>query len=379
LYNLKVKGTFVSFTFLFNIMDIKKKEISVLKSCLSGHRLSVNDALFLYKHASLAGLIQAAFKYKYQLYGKKVFYIQNVHVEPTNYCVYKCKFCSFHKEPNEQNFWEDNIKQIIENISKLPKTIKEIHITGGVHPHRDLYWYIRLLKQIKEIVPAAQIKAFTAIEIHYMCKKANVSIGEGLLMLKKAGLDSLAGGGAEIFNSEIRNQLCPEKGNASLWLNVHKEAHKLGIISNATMLYGHIENMEHRIEHMAIIRALQDETNGFNCFIPLKFRNQQNPLSEIKELPFLEDVRLFAISRLFFDTIPHIKAYWPMIGRDKAAVLLNTGADDLDGTIYDSTKIYTLAGSEEQKPMISVEDLKALILNEKFIPVERDLFYKELS
>jgi len=130
---------------------------------------------------------------------------------------------------------------------------------------------------------------------------------------------------------------------------------------------------------MAIIRALQDETNGFNCFIPLKFRNQQNPLSEIKELPFLEDVRLFAISRLFFDTIPHIKAYWPMIGRDKAAVLLNTGADDLDGTIYDSTKIYTLAGSEEQKPMISVEDLKALILNEKFIPVERDLFYKELS
>ncbi|GAB4447624.1 MAG: aminofutalosine synthase MqnE [Bacteroidales bacterium] len=360
-------------------MDIKKKEISLLKSCLSGNRLSVNDALFLYKHASLAGLIQAAFKYKYQLYGKKVFYIQNVHIEPTNYCVYKCKFCSFHKEPNEQNFWEDDIKQIIEKTAKIPTSIKEIHITGGVHPHRDLYWYIRLLKQIKEIVPAAQIKAFTAIEIRYMCIKANISIGEGLFMLQKAGLDSLAGGGAEIFNSEIRNQLCPEKGDALLWLNVHKEAHKLGIVSNATMLYGHIEKIEHRIEHMATIRAMQDETNGFNCFIPLKFRNQQNPLSEIKELPFLEDVRLFAISRLFFDNIPHIKAYWPMIGRDKAVVLLNAGADDLDGTIYDSTKIYTLAGSEEQKPMISVEELKALIQNEKFIPVERDLFYKELS
>lgn len=361
------------------MVDIEKKERSLLNSCLSGHRITVNDAVFLYKHASLSGLIEAAYKYKFKLFGKKVYYIQNVHVETTNYCVYKCKFCSFHKEPDEQNFWEDDINQIIEKISKIPDSVKEIHITGGVHPYRDIYWYIKLLEQIKMKIPAAHIKAFTAIEINYMCKKANKTISEGLMMLQKAGLNSLAGGGAEIFNSEIRQQLCPEKGEASMWLNVHHEAHKLGIVSNATMLYGHIETIEHRIEHMSIIRAMQDETNGFNCFIPLKFRNQQNHLSEIKELPFIEDVRLFALSRLFFDNIPHIKAYWPMIGRDKAVVLLNAGADDLDGTIYDSTKIYTMAGSEEQKPMITVEDLKALIRNENFIPIERDLFYKELS
>lgn len=358
--------------------DTEKKTNAILKSCLRGRRLSLKDAIFLYHHASLSALVQASYKVKYSLYGKKVFYIQNVHVEPTNYCIYKCKFCSFHKEPDEQKFWQYDTETIIYKISKTPDSIKEIHITGGVHPHRDIDWYLHLLKQLKKIRPNAQIKAFTAIEIHFMCKKSNKTISECLSLLKEAGLDALAGGGAEIFNTQIRNQLCPEKGDASLWLNIHEEAHKLGIVSNATMLYGHIETIEHRIEHMGILRAMQDNTGGFNCFIPLKFRNQQNFLSEIKELPLVEDIRLFAISRLFFDNIPHIKAYWPMIGRDKALLLLNAGADDMDGTIYDSTKIYVMAGSEEQKPMITVEELKTLIKSENFIPVERDLFYKEL-
>lgn len=359
--------------------DTKKKTIEILKNCLRGRRLSIKDAVFLYQYASLSALVQAAYTLKHRLYGKKVYYIQNVHIEPTNYCIYKCKFCSFHKEPNEKYFWQYDIEEIIEKISKTPDSIKEMHITGGVHPHRDLDWYLLLLKQLKKIRPNAQVKAFTAIEIHYMCKKSNKTISECLSLLKEAGLDSLAGGGAEIFNAEIRQKLCPEKGDASLWLNIHKEAHNLRILSNATMLYGHIETIEHRIEHMSILRAMQDETSGFNCFIPLKFRNQHNFLSEIKELPLVEDIRLFAISRLFFDNIPHIKAYWPMIGRDKAILLLNAGADDIDGTIYDSTKIYSMAGSEEQKPMISVEELKTIIKNEKFIPVERDMFYKELS
>lgn len=358
--------------------DINKKTNAILKSCLRGQRLSIKDAIFLYQHASLSALVHAAYTIKHRLYGKKVFYIQNVHVEPTNYCVYKCKFCSFHKEPYEQKFWQYDIETIINKISKTPDTIKEIHITGGVHPHRDLNWYLSLLQQLKKIRPHAQIKAFTAIEIHFMCKKSSITIKKGLSLLKEAGLDSLAGGGAEIFNAEIRQQLCPEKGDASLWLNIHEEAHSLGIVSNATMLYGHIETIEHRIEHMGILRAMQDNTGGFNCFIPLKFRNQQNFLSEIKELSLVEDIRLFAISRLFFDNIPHIKAYWPMIGREKALLLLNAGADDIDGTIYDSTKIYVMAGSEEQKPMITVEELKTLIKSENFIPVERDLFYKEL-
>jgi aminodeoxyfutalosine synthase len=169
--------------------------------------------------------------------------------------------------------------------------------------------------------------------------------------------------------------LCPEKGKSKTWIDVHTQAHHLGIVSNATMLYGHIENIEHRIEHMDIIRSIQDKTHGFNCFIPLKFRKQHNFLSHVEELPFIEDMRLFAISRIFFDNIPHLKAYWPMIGRDKAALLLHAGADDIDGTIYNSTKIYSMAGSEEQQPSITVEELQNLIKKELYIPVERDLFY----
>ncbi|MGQ9846005.1 MAG: radical SAM protein [Bacteroidales bacterium] len=351
---------------------------AILKSRLRGQRLSLEDAVFLYQHASLSALIRAAYKIKYQYYGKKVYYIQNVHIEPTNYCIYKCKFCSFHKEPNEKNFWEENIDSILQKLDNLPESIKEIHITGGVHPKRDLYWYIELLKSIKKKRVSTQIKAFTAIEINYMCKKAKISTKEGLQLLKEAGLNSLAGGGAEIFNKAIRDKLCPEKGSAEMWLNIHKEAHLMGIVSNATMLYGHIETIEDRLEHMEIIRNLQDETHGFNCFIPLKFRKQDNFLSHLNEIPFVEDLKLFAISRLFFDNIPHIKAYWPMIGREKALLLLYAGADDIDGTIYDSTKIYSMAGSEEQKPSITVEELKNLISAENFVPVERDLYYKEI-
>ncbi len=232
-----------------------------------------------------------------------------------------------------------------------------------------------LLKLCRSHYPSADIKAFTAIEIHYMTKKANISLTDGLLMLKQAGLSAIAGGGAEILNDNIRTQICPEKGKSKIWIDIHTQAHQLGIISNATMLYGHIESIEHRIEHMEIIRSIQDKTHGFNCFIPLKFRKQHNFYSHLEELPFVEDMRLFAISRIFFDNIPHLKVYWPMIGRNKAALLLHAGADDIDGTIYNSTKIYSMAGSEEQHPFITVEELQNLIKKELYIPVERDLFY----
>ncbi len=357
----------------------KDKTDFIINKALQQSRITKEEAIFLYQNSSLSSLMNTAYALKQSKFNDKVYYIDNVHIEPTNYCVYKCKFCSFHKEPGENNFWEEDIYLIVKNLIKLPESITEIHITGGVHPQRDLLWYVEMLKAIKASRPLANIKAFTAIEINYMCKKANKSINEGLMLLKKAGLDSLAGGGAEIFNKSIRRQLCPEKGNAEMWLNIHKEAHQAGIISNATMLYGHIESIEHRLEHMEIIRTLQDETHGFNCFIPLKFRKQYNFLSHLNELPFTEDLKLFAISRIFLDNIHHLKAYWPMLGREKAALLLYAGADDIDGTIYDSTRIYSMAGSEEQKPSISKQELKTLIENEKFIPVERNLFYKEIS
>lgn len=351
---------------------------SIIQKIINQQRISKEEALHIYYNAPLSLLMNTAFHLKQRLYGNKVYYINNVHIEPTNFCVYKCKFCSFHKEPHESDFWEDDIDSILQKLNNLPESITEIHITGGVHPQRDLYWYIALLKSIKRARISVQIKAFTAIEIHYMCKKANKSIKEGLQLLKEAGLNSLAGGGAEIFNKEIRKKLCPEKGSSEMWLNIHKEAHWAGIISNATMLYGHIESIEHRIEHMEIIRNLQDETHGFNCFIPLKFRKQDNFLSHLNEISFVEDLKLFAISRIFLDNIPHLKAYWPMIGREKAALLIYAGADDLDGTIYNSTKIYSMAGSEEQKPSITTEEMRKLISTENFIPVERDLFYKEM-
>lgn len=360
-------------------MNEKEKIDLILDKALQRVRITKEEAIFLYRNASLSSLMNVAFAIKQRKFKNKVFYIDNVHIEPTNYCVYKCKFCSFHREPSNTDFWEDDINLIVNKLKKLPQSITEIHITGGVHPNRDLFWYVDLLKAIKEIRPLTNIKAFTAIEINYMCKKAKKSIKEGLRLLKETGLDSLAGGGAEIFNKDIRSKLCPEKGDAKIWLNIHKEAHNIGIVSNATMLYGHIETIEHRIEHMAIIRTLQDETHRFNCFIPLKFRKHNNFLSHLIELPLVEDLKLFALSRIFFDNIPHLKAYWPMIGRDKAVLLLYAGADDLDGTIYNTTKIYSMAGSEEQKPSISKQELKTLIENEKFIAVERNLFYEEIS
>ncbi len=355
------------------MLDIDK----IIEKRLKEQRITVNEALFLYKSASLSKLLYASYQIKDFLFGKKVFYVQNVHIEPTNYCVNKCKFCAFHKEPDENNFWEYSQNEILQRLQHIPETVSEIHITGGVHPDRDLDWYATLLKKIKLARPSADIKAFTAIEINYMCKKSGVTISEGLRKLKENGLSSLAAGGAEIFNPDIRKQLCPEKGPADIWINIHRQAHQLGIVSNASMLYGHIETPEHRLEHLNTIRQLQDETNGFNAFIPLKFRRQHNFLSYLDELPFIEDLKIIAISRLFLDNIPHIKTYWPMLGKDKSFICLHAGADDLDGTIYNSTKIYSMAGSEEQLPSLSTEEITEKILEEGFIPVERNLFYQE--
>lgn len=351
----------------------------IVDKVLSNQRITEEEALTLYRHLPLSKLVEIAHSIKARRFGEQVFFIQNVHIEPTNYCVYRCKFCSFHKQPDENLFWEYSIENIQNFLKSIPKTIQEIHITGGVHPNRDIRWYKELLTAVKEIHPQAHIKAFTAIEIQYMAKLSSLSVSETLSSLKNVGLNSLAGGGAEILNDEIRKRLCPEKGKSSLWINVHKEAHRQGILSNATMLYGHIESIEQRIEHMAIIRNIQDETNGFQAFIPLKFRNQNNFLSHINEVTFIEDVKTFALARIFLDNIEHIKAYWPMIGKDKAAFLLHAGSDDIDGTIYNSTRIYSMSGSEEQHPSVTKEELMEIITRENFVPVERDIFYNELK
>jgi aminodeoxyfutalosine synthase len=232
-----------------------------------------------------------------------------------------------------------------------------------------------MIREIKKIIPEIHVKAFTAVELDFMIKKARLSIKEGLIKLKEYGLDSIPGGGAEIFNEKIRAEVCDEKSSSELWLNIHKTAHQVGIPSNATILYGHIESYADRINHMSRLRDLQDETGGFNTYIPLKFRKENNRLSYIGEVNTIEDLKNYAVSRIFLDNFDHIKAYWPMIGKATAQLSLSYGVDDIDGTIDDSTKIYSMAGAEDTSPTMSSEELIALIKEVKRIPVERDTVY----
>jgi aminodeoxyfutalosine synthase len=272
--------------------------------------------------------------------------------------------------------WELSIEQMLHMVKKydgIPVT--EVHIVGGVHPKMDLKFFADLLKAIKEHRSDLHIKAFTAVEYDYMFRKAKVSVEEGLKFLIDAGLNSIPGGGAEIFHPEIREQICADKVDGNGWLKIHETAHRLGLHSNATMLYGHIEKFWHRIDHMSRLRNLQDATKGFQTFIPLKFRNQDNDMSHIAESTVVEDMRMYAIARLFMDNFPHLKAYWPMLGRHNAQMTLSFGVNDIDGTIDDTTKIYSMAGSEEQTPTMTTEQLVALIKQAKRKPVERDTLY----
>jgi len=258
------------------------------------------------------------------------------------------------------------------------KPITEVHIVGGVHPKMNLEFFAELMRKIKAHRPSLHIKGFTAVELDYMFRKAKLTNEQGLKYLHDAGLDSIPGGGAEIFDPEIRERICADKVNADGWLQIHAAAHQLGMHSNATMLYGHIEKYNHRIDHMKRLRELQDKTKGFNTFIPLKFRNKDNDMSSVPESSVVEDMKMYAIARIYLDNFPHIKAYWPMLGRQNAQLSLSFGVDDMDGTIDDSTKIYSMAGAEEQNPSLSTVQLVTLIKQVKRKPVERDTLYNEI-
>lgn len=361
-------------------VDLTEEQKRISKNILDGKRISIEEGVILYKEFPLHLLGLLANYVKEKNTGRKVFFNKNFHMEPTNICIYNCKFCSYKRRFGEPDAWDYSLEQMLEICSKYKNTdVTEIHITGGVHPHYNVLNYATLLKKIKQILPDIHIKAFTAVEIDYMCKKARMSTEEGLKKLVECGLDSLPGGGAEIFDPEIRKQVCDEKSSAKLWLNIHETAHKLGIPSNATMLYGHIEKYEHRIDHLDKIRQLQDKTNGFNSFIPLKFRNFNNKLSHVEEVSVIEDMKNYAVSRIFLDNILHLKAYWVMLGRTHAQMSLAYGVDDLDGTIDDSTKIYTMAGVEEQTPRMTSAEMTDLIVRANYTPVERDSVYNELK
>jgi aminodeoxyfutalosine synthase len=262
-------------------------------------------------------------------------------------------------------------------VRQQDKDVREVHITGAVHPDKDLYYYADLLKRIRGLRPDLHIKALSAVELDYIIRKAKLTYRKGLMFLREAGLDSIPGGGAEIFDESVRKKIC-QKTSSRNWLEIHEAAHGLGISSNATMLYGHVENYRHRTDHLERLRQLQDRTHGFNAFIPLKFKNRNNEMQGVKEVPVTEDMRNYAVSRIYLDNFPHVKGYWPAIGKPLAQLSLSFGVDDLDGTISDSTRIYSLAGSEEQNPEMTVSEMRALITGAGRIPIERDSLYNRV-
>ena len=360
----------------------KDKELQqIANKIINKNRISFDDGVLLFEKGSLSWLGTLANFVREQKHGDKTYFNKNFHIEPTNVCVFSCKFCSYSKlYANREEGWELSIEQMMHIVKSYDgKPVTEVHIVGGVHPKMNLNFFIELLQAIKAHRPDLHIKGFTPVELDYMFKKAKVTTEEGMKLAHAAGLDSLPGGGAEIFHPEIRQQICEDKVDADGWLHIHKVAHNLGMHSNATLLYGHIEKYWHRIDHMERLRQLQDQTGGFNTFIPLKFRNQDNDMSHVAESTTIEDMRMYAISRLYMDNFSHIKAYWPMLGRQNAQLTLSFGVNDIDGTIDDSTKIYAMAGSEEQTPTMSTAELVRLIKQVKREPIERGTLYNEIK
>jgi len=350
----------------------------VVRKVLYGERISNDEGMSLFRSADLAFLGILANFIRNKFHGEKAWFIRNFHIEPTNICANKCRFCSYshHFSPKK---WELTQDEILEEVRKQDISVREVHITGAVHPDRDIFYYGELIRKIRKIRPDLHIKAYSAVELDYMIRKAKMTFEQGLLFLKENGLGSIPGGGAEIFDETIRKKICGMKSTSESWLNIHETAHRMGIPSNATILYGHLENYSHRIEHLDRLRSLQDRTGGFNAFIPLKFRNSNNEMSEIPEVSVMEDMRMFAVARIYLDNIPHLKAYWPAIGKKLAQVALSFGVDDLDGTINDSTQIYALAGAEEQSPAMTVSEMTELIRQAKRVPEERDSLYNSVQ
>ncbi len=359
-----------------------EKDLQVIaEKIINGQRISFDEGVLLFEKAPLPYLGALANWVREQRHGNKTYFNRNFHIEPTNVCVFSCTFCSYSRlYAHREEGWELSMDEMLNIVKSYDgKPITEVHIVGGVHPKMNLYFFEELIKKIKAHRPGLHIKGFTAVELDYMFRKAKLSVEDGLKLLHEAGLDSLPGGGAEIFHPEIREQICADKVGADGWLFIHETAHQLGMHTNATMLYGHVEKYWHRIDHMERLRQLQDKTGGFNTFIPLKFRNKDNDMSYVPESTVVEDMRLYAISRLYMDNFSHLKAYWPMLGRQNAQLTLSFGVNDLDGTIDDSTKIYSMAGSEEQRPTLSTAQLVSLIKQVRREPVERDTLYNEIK
>ncbi|MEO3407410.1 aminofutalosine synthase MqnE [Mucilaginibacter sp. CAU 1740] len=367
--------------FLLNDPNLSADLKHIAQKVLNKQRITFDEGVLLYEQGELGYLGALANHIRQERHGDKTYFNRNFHIEPTNLCVYDCKFCSYSRLLKQKSEgWEYTMDEMFDMVTKYDgEPVTEVHIVGGVLPQYDVPFYQQLFARIRAHRPELHIKALTPVEYHYIFKKAKIDYATGMRLMKEAGLDSIPGGGAEIFDPEIRDQISKDKCTADQWLAIHEEWHKLGARSNATMLYGHIEQYKHRVDHMERLRQLQDKTGGFQTFIPLKFRNKDNQMSHVPEVSVIEDLRNYAVARIYLDNFDHIKAYWAMISRTTAQLSLNFGVDDIDGTLDDTTKIYSMAGAEEQNPGMSTKQLVELIKHVDRQPIERDTLYNVVT
>jgi aminodeoxyfutalosine synthase len=340
----------------------------------AGTRLSFDDGVFLYDHGDLFTLGELANLVRERKNGRFTYYNVNTHLNPTNVCVYRCTFCAFRADLKSEKGYVMTDEQIVERAAEADRRgATELHIVGGLHHQLPYEWYLNVIRIVHEAHPRLHLKAYTAVEWDWFARLTGRPTRDLLAEFKDAGLGSLPGGGAEIFHPEVRDKICEHKADAAEWIRVHREAHQLGLRSNATMLYGHIEEPRHRIDHLIRLRELQDETGGFQTFIPLAFHPDNTKLSHIAKASGLVDLKTMAISRLMLDNFAHIKAYWVMLGLKTAQLALSFGADDLDGTVVHE-KIYHDAGSDSPQEL-SVADIRRIIEEAGRVPVERDTLY----
>ena len=362
-------------------MDMMVKQAGlgdVLDKVRAGERLSPEDVLQLYRSPDLLAVGYLANIVRERLNGNKAYFIYNQHLNYSNICTNLCKFCAFGKEKGAPQAYEMDLAQVRAKVrERLNEPISEIHVVGGIHPDLPYSYYLEMLRAIKEERPAIHIQAFTCVEIAHLAELSGQGLEETLKELMAAGLGSIPGGGAEVFSPRIRQLTCEKKLSGEGWLNVAKTAHRLGLRSNATMLYGHIETLDERIEHLSALRAAQDETGGFLTFIPLAFHPKNTGLSDLAKTSGIDDLKNIAVARCFLDNFPHIKAYWVMIGPKLAQVALAFGADDVDGTVKEEL-ITQMAGGESEQAMAR-EQLLRMIRQAGREPVERDTLYNVIK
>jgi aminodeoxyfutalosine synthase len=340
---------------------------------LSGKRLSFEDGVALYRSHDLLAIGALANHMREQRHGDAAYFVWNTHINHTNVCVATCDFCAFAAKPGEARGYTMGLPEIVANVEGLPRAVREVHIVGGLHPDLPWSYFLDMMRGIKRVRPDIHIKAFTAVEVFFFHRLYRMSVEKVLAELKEAGLDSMPGGGAEIFARATRDRIIKGKADETQWLDVMREAHRQGIPTNATMLYGHIESVEDRVDHLLKLRALQDETGGFVTYIPLAFQPWEAPAMKLPETTGFDDLKAIAVGRLLLDNFPHIKSYWIMIGPRLAQVGLSFGADDIDGTVTEE-KIAHDAGAPTAQAM-TVHELVRLIREAGRRPVERDTVF----